>query len=323
MKKFILFLFTGLFLIFGCSKSPEKILVIYSYHPEYEWCQQEKKGIDEIFNDQDITIESFYLNTKRKTDEAWKKKVTEEAVEKIESYKPDLVIVCDDNACQLVATRYIDSKIPFVFTGINGDPEDYGMPAKNITGVIERNLIEGTIGLLKQLVPSIGSVAIITDNSTTSRAATVRFTQENFPVTLTSVYSTNDYDEWKSNLKQLNNQIDALGIYMYFTLKDENSVQNVSGEEVLQWTLENTNLPSFCFEAFSVEGGVLCGETQSGYEHGREAALMAKEILSGAKPSELAVRMPQKGTLMVNERTAKKLGITIPEDIKNKAKIIH
>jgi len=48
-----------------------------------------------------------------------------------------------------------------------------------------------------------------------------------------------------------------------------------------------------------VKNGVLCGETQSGFEQGKEAALMAKEILSGATPSNLPVRMPKKGTLMI------------------------
>ncbi len=320
---YILFISFILFSLNFCSKVPAKILVIYSYHPEYEWCQQEKRGIEDVFKDQDVTIESFYLNTKKKTDDAWKKEITDKAIEKISTFKPNLVIVCDDNACQLVATQFINKKIPFVFTGINGEPENYGMPAKNITGVLERNLIEGTIGLLQRLDPSVKSVAIITDDGTTSRAAKVRFIQENFPVTLTKVYSTNDFDEWKSDLKEINQSVDALGIYMYFTLKDENSNENLPDEEVLQWTLENTTLPSFCFEEFSVKGGVLCGETQSGFEQGKEAALMASEILSGTSPEELPLRIPKMGTMLINKKTAERLKITIPEDLKEKAKIIE
>lgn len=323
MKKIIMLFLAALFIIIGCSKSPNKILVIYSYHPEYEWCKQEKKGIDEIFKDHDITIESFYMDTKRKTDITWEKNVTAEAIEKIDSFRPDIVIVCDDNACRLVAARYIDKKLPFVFTGINDDPVKYGMPAKNITGVIERNLIEGTIGLLQQLDQSVRSVAIITDNSVTSQAAVTRFTQENFPVDLYDVFMTDNYDDWKKYVRKIHSEVDALGIYLYFTLKDPGSDESIPNERVLNWTLDNTPIPTFSFEAFSVLGGVLCGETQSGYEQGREAALMAKKILSGTKPIELTVRMPKKGTLMVNEKTAQKLGITIPEDIQDEVKIIH
>ena len=323
MKKIIIFLFIALLALMSCSKSSEKLLVIYSYHPEYEWCQQEKKGIDDVFKDQNIIIESFYMDTKRKTNKTWEKNITNDALQKIDSFKPDLVIVCDDNACRLVASQFIDKKLPFVFMGINEDPKLYGMPAKNITGVIERNLISGTIDLLKKLVPSVASIAIITDNSVTSQAAATRFTQDNFPVKLYEVYKTNNYDDWKKYVRKIQAEVDALGIYLYFTLEEAGSDVSVPDAHVLKWTLDNTTLPTFSFENFSVQGGVLCGETQSGYEQGKEAALMAKEIMSGTNPDDLPVRMPKKGTLTINEKTAKKLNIIIPEELKQKAKIIH
>lgn len=323
MKKIIIFLFIAFLAIMSCSKSPEKLLVIYSYHPEYEWCQQEKKGIDDVFKDQNIIVESFYMDTKRKTNKTWEKNITNEALQKIASFKPDLVMVCDDNACRLVATQFIDKKLPFVFMGINEDPKVYGLPAKNITGVIERNLISGTIDLLEKLVPSIESVAIITDNSVTSQAASTRFIQENFPVKLYDVYKTNNYDDWKKYVRKIQTEVDALGIYLYFTLEQSDSDESVPDAHVLKWTLDNNSLPTFSFENFSVQNGVLCGETQSGYEQGKEAAMMAKEILSGTAPDDLPVRMPKKGTLTINEKTAKKLDIIIPEELKQKAKIIH
>ena len=323
MKKIIIFLLAVLLAIMSCSKSSEKLLVIYSYHPEYEWCQQEKTGIDDVFKDKNVIIESFYMDTKRKTNKTWEKNVTNGALQKIDSFKPDLVIVCDDNACRLVATQFIDKKLPFVFTGINEDPKVYGMPAKNITGVVERKLIHGTIDLLKKLIPSVKTIAIITDNSSTSQATVGRFTQENFPVELYEVHKTNAYDDWKKYVRKIQTEVDALGIYLYFTLEEADSEESVPDAHVLKWTLENNTLPTFSFEDFSVKNGVLCGETQSGFEQGKEAALMAKEILSGATPSDLPIRMPKKGTLMINKKTADKLEIVIPEDLKQKAKIIH
>jgi len=323
MKRSIIVLFAVLLAVMGCSKSSEKLLVIYSYHPEYEWCQQEKKGINDVFKDQNVLVEAFYMDTKRITNKTWGKNITDEVLEKIDSFKPDLVMVCDDNACRLVAKQFIDKKLPFVFAGINEDPKVYGMPAKNITGVIERNLISGTIDLLKKLAPSVESIAIISDNSVTSQAAASRFTQENFSVRLYEVYKTNNYDDWKKYVRKIQTEVDALGIYLYFTLEKPDSEESVPSEHVLKWTLENNTIPTFSFEEFSVKDGVLCGETQSGYEQGKEAALMAKEILGGTNPADLPVRMPKKGTLTINEKTADKLNIVIPEELKQKAKIIH
>ena len=323
MKRSIIVLFAVLLAVMGCSKSSEKLLVIYSYHPEYEWCQQEKKGINDVFKDQNVLVETFYMDTKRITNKTWEKNITDEVLEKIDSFKPDLVMVCDDNACRLVATQFIDKKLPFVFAGINEDPKVYDLPAKNITGVIERNLISGTIDLLKKLAPSVESVAIISDNSVTSQAAASRFTQENFSVRLYEVYKTNNYDDWKKYVRKIQTEVDALGIYLYFTLEKPDSEESVPSEQVLKWTPENNTLPTFSFEEFSVKDGVLCGETQSGYEQGKEAALMAKEILRGTNPADLPVRMPKRGTLTINEKTADKLNIVIPEELKQKAKIIH
>ena len=323
MKRSIIVFIAVLLAVMSCSKSSEKLLVIYSYHPEYEWCQQEKKGIDDVFKDQNVLVEAFYMDTKRITNKTWEKNITDEALEKIDSFKPDLVMVCDDNACRLVATQFIDKKLPFVFAGINEDPKVYDLPVKNIMGVIERNLISGTIDLLKKLAPSVESVAIISDNSVTSQAAASRFTQENFSVRLYEVYKTNNYDDWKKYVRKIQTEVDALGIYLYFTLEKPDSEESVPSEQVLKWTPENNTLPTFSFEEFSVKDGVLCGETQSGYEQGKEAALMAKEILRGTNPADLPVRMPKRGTLTINEKTADKLNIVIPEELKQKAKIIH
>lgn len=45
----------------------------------------------------------------------------------------------DDNACELVGKKYINKTLPLVFCGMNGEPENYGFPAENITGVVERH----------------------------------------------------------------------------------------------------------------------------------------------------------------------------------------
>ncbi|MFC1904908.1 ABC transporter substrate-binding protein, partial [Chloroflexota bacterium] len=146
------------------------MLLVFSYHPEYSWVAEETRGVDDILKDRGVETEIFYMDTKGNTSTEWKEKVAEEAVKKIGESKPDLVIAFDDNACELVAKKYIGKSLPFVFCGMNGEPEDYGFPAQNITGVIERPQVEATVNLLKQLVPDVEKLAIITDDSPTSQA---------------------------------------------------------------------------------------------------------------------------------------------------------
>src|SRR4030043_1361314 len=172
MRKLPFIILVGVLLLFlapGCGQAGKKVLLIFSYHPEYAWVRDETRGVNEVFKDAGVETESFYLDTKTNTSAAWMEKVAGEAVKKIEEYKPDLVIVFDDNACELVAKKYIGEDLPFVFCGMNGEPEDYGFPAKNITGVIERHHLEATIALLKQLKPGVATVAIMSDDSSTSK----------------------------------------------------------------------------------------------------------------------------------------------------------
>ena len=49
-----------------------KILVVHSYHKEYKWVEDISTGITNVFEGKNLDLEFYYMDTKRKTDEAWK-----------------------------------------------------------------------------------------------------------------------------------------------------------------------------------------------------------------------------------------------------------
>ena len=324
MKKLFIIIISVLLLlpVLGCNKPSEKVLLIFSYHPEYSWVVDEARGAEDILKDRGVETEKFYLDTKRNTSAEWKEKVAEEAVKKIEEFKPDLVIVFDDNACELVAKKYIGKSLPFVFCGMNGEPEDYGFPAQNITGVIERHHLVATVDLLKRLVPDVEKLAIITDDSPTSQAFITSMKKIKPPIEISEFYATNDFDAWKAKVKELQSKVDAIGIYVYHTIKEKGGEASLLPEDVLGWTLENSKLPDFTFSDFTVSDGVLCGVTVSGYEQGRAAAEIAVRILNGEKPVDIDIECPEKGTPMVNETRAKGLNIEIKADVLKEVEIL-
>ena len=308
----------------GSAQVKEKVLLVFSYHPEYSWVIEETRDVEDVLEGKGITIEKFYLDTKRRTSAEWKKKKAEDAMKKIEEFKPDLVMVFDDNACELVAKKYIGKTLPFVFGGMNGEPGDYGFPTENITGVLERGHVNESIELLKQLVPGITKAAIITDNSPSAQAFVTRIRKTTLPIEIRGFYNTDDFDTWKVRVKELQSKVDAIGLFAYHTIKEKKGEEvSLSAEEVLKWTLENSGLPEFALFDFTVKGGALCGVTLSGYEQGRAAAEIALIILAGASPANISIKHSEKGIPMINRTRARELKINISKDLLQKVEIVY
>ena len=301
----------------------KKILLVFSYHPEYPWQMSETKGVGEVLWNKGFLIENFYMDTKRKTSLDWMKKAAEDAIEKIAEFKPDLVIVFDDNACEFVAKRYIGRTIPFVFCGMNGNPEDYGFPTENITGVIERHYVKETTTLLKRLVPDINKIAMIMDDSSTSRGLINNLKVNSLTNEISEIYTTNDFDDWKARVEELQTKVDAIGLFQYHTIKERGREESLPPEDVLRWTLENNRLPEFGLFDFTIEEGALCGVTQSGEEQGRAAAEIAVKILEGIKPKDIPIKNPKKGIPIINIKRAESLNIKIPEDVFEEVEITY
>jgi putative ABC transport system substrate-binding protein len=79
--------------------------------------------------------------------------------------------------------------------------------------------------------------------------------------------------------------------------------------------VNRARLPSICEGVEEAEAGGLLSYASSSVESFRRAAVYVDKILKGAKPSELPVEQPTKFELVVNMKTAKLLGITVPQII--------
>jgi ABC-type uncharacterized transport system substrate-binding protein len=297
----------------------KKFLLIHSYHEEYPWVQSITTGVKKALEGKNAELEIFYMDTKRHTSNEFKIKSGQLAREKIDSWKPDAVITADDNAQIFVTQYYVNKKPYFVFCGVNAEPEEYGLPASNITGVIERPQLQESLAYLDTIVKNVRKIAIMSDNEPTSVGALSFMRKEKTGREVMGYNLITDFDLWKSRVAEYNKNLDALCIYTYHTLQQSESAVSVDPSLVMQWTVENCKIPSVGFFQFAIEAGVFCGVVESGQEHGYEAAIMALALLGGADIKTLPVKKAEKGLTMINLKTARLLGISVPEEIIKRA----
>ena len=79
--------------------------------------------------------------------------------------------------------------------------------------------------------------------------------------------------------------------------------------------INNTKLPAIFGLTEQVEAGGLMSYSASTFDNFRRSAMYVDKILRGAKPGELPIEQPTKFDLVVNLKTAKAIGITVPTSL--------
>lgn len=286
-----------------------------SYHMPWEWTETQLNGFKEALKDLDIEYRVFQMDTKRNSSRQWKEEKGKEARNLIDSWKPHLVYANDDAAQEHVTRYYVNGQIPFVFSGVNAAPEVYGFPgSKNIAGALEQEHFVESVRLLREIVPGAERIAVIVDQDPMWKPVVARMKErlDRIPqVRFVSWDTIETFSAFRQKMEVLPQQADAVALIGIFGFKDE-SGKNVSHEEVLRWTAEQSRLPDFSFWKDRVLYGTLCAVTVSGYEQGLAAGKIARGILKeGRSPASFSMIPSVKGEPVINLARAKKLGIKI------------
>ncbi|MBW2029507.1 MAG: hypothetical protein JRH06_06565 [Deltaproteobacteria bacterium] len=297
-----------------------KVLHIMSYHSPWKWTDDQFNGFKYALRDLDVEYRVFQMDTKRRNSKEWMDKAGREARRLIETWRPDLVYTTDDYAQEYVTSHYINKDIPFVFSGVNGNPREYGFfGSSNITGVLEEEHFIPSVRLLKRIVPGVKKIAVIVDTGKTWEGVLKRMRQklDRLPtgMEIVSWDVIRTFEEYKQRMKDYQAKVDAIALLGIFTYKDKKG-NNVPYRKVLRWTAENSRLPDFSFWRDRISYGTLCTVTVSGYEQGLVAGRIARGILAeGRSPSSYAMEPTVKGEPVISLARARKLGIKIESSL--------
>lgn len=190
---------------------------------------------------------------------------------------------------------------------------DLKNPGGNITGVSDQTPVADTVSLIKEITPDAKTIGVLySSNEDNSKIQVAEFKaaaeEAGYTVLEYAVASSN---ELASTVEVASSKVDAL-----FTPID-NTVASAFSTVVS--VANKSKTPIFTSVEDMVEGGGIASVTLSQYDLGVATGKMTAKILDGANPADTPVQIFNEGTVVVNQKVAKELGITLSDDVINQA----
>jgi putative ABC transport system substrate-binding protein len=215
------------------------------------------------------------------------------------------------------AAKEATSTIPIVVVGV-GDAVGTGLvtnlarPGGNITGITDQatELSAKRLGLLKEAVPRATRIAVLwnaSDQAMTLRYREIERAARVLRVTVQplGVREPDDIDEALSTMTR--ERPDA-----FFMVSD--ALTTLNRKRILDFATTHRIPAMYEFSLLVRDGGLMSYGPSLDDMFGRSAVYVDK-ILKGEKPGELSLEQPTRFYLFVNLKTAKELGLTIPEPV--------
>jgi len=233
--------------------------------------------------------------------------------------KVDVIFAADPVSA--AAAKQVTAAVPIVFMTL-GDPVAGGLvaslarPGGNLTGCagMDPELAGKRLELLKQIVPRSTRVALVTNPSNPLNPTHVREAEKAATALgiRLQVVEVRDPDEFERAVAVIaKDRPDALYVL--------GSPNPFSQRARVLGLVERARLPAIWVESTWVTDGGLIGYAPNQPDMFRRGAWYVDRILRGAKPGDLPVEQPTKFELRINLKTAKALGLTIPQSLLQRA----
>jgi putative tryptophan/tyrosine transport system substrate-binding protein len=227
------------------------------------------------------------------------------------------VVVIVGNTNSALAAKAMTKTVPIVFT-TGSDPVSDGLvasfsrPGGNVTGV---TFLAGELGtkrleLLRELAPSATTIAVLTNLDSPEAVAERR-----------EVQAAAQTIKQQLILVDVSNDREIEAAFATFGQRGAGALLGGSGpflnshrERIVTLATRQALPAIYALREFVSAGGLMSYGT-SIIDAYRQTGIYAGRVLKGAKPADLPVMQPTKFELVINVKTAKALGLTIPQSI--------
>ena len=230
--------------------------------------------------------------------------------------KVDILVAAGGTAAR--AAKNATKTIPILMVGVGADPVELGLvdslarPGGNVTGftLLAVETSSKRPELLKEAVPKLARMAVLYNPAEQGNLTEVNQVQTAArPLGLTiQSWEVRGTDDFESVFAAMGKQRPD-GVYVA-----GGPLMNANERRIVGFALKS-RLPSVYDRNEAVEAGGLISYGTDRLHQYRRAATYVDKILKGTKPADLPVERPTKFELVINLKTAKQIGLTIPQSL--------
>ena len=229
------------------------------------------------------------------------------------------VLVVQNNSVARAALK-LTTTIPIILSGgtdpvVGGLVASLARPGGNVTGLtnLTRDLGVKRLELLKEILPKLARVAVLpSPTDPTGSGQAVKEMQAAAPslkiqLHILKVRSADDLvSAFEAATKA---HAGALAV-----MSDPTGQFRANQKQIIELAIKN-KLPAIYSLSMYTDAGGLMSYAASEQEMARRAAVFVDKILKGARPADLPVEQPTKFEFVINLKTAKQIGLTIPQSV--------
>ena len=284
--------------------------VVSATSPEIAWVDVFRQGLRGLgyVEGRDIRIEQRFA--------AGRPERFADLIAEMVHLKVDILVVA--SAPGALAAKRATTSIPIVFLGV-GDPVAQGVvpsfarPGGNITGLslaFGERFAGKWVELLREAVPGVSHVAAMLSSSNPANVTYRKEIQQSAKVlgVKLELFSVSDREQLDAVFKAI------IASRATAVIVAAAPLFSVHLPQLVEFAARN-RLPAMYFFREYVEAGGLMAYGPSLTDSWQRAAIYVDKILKGAKPADLPVEQPTKFELVINMKTAKALGLTIPPSL--------
>ena len=257
------------------------------------------------------TFHNFHIN--------WSSDEMPRIVDSVHTIRPTLLLTIGSSATQFAQNNFAD--IPTVFAAVmypvlSGFVESTARPGRNITGASIDVPIDVQFRYFKKIVPNLKRVGVLDTDSTASLIPTAAAVAEGLNLKLVPVKV--------SDTKELPQALDSLAAVVegIWSLADPNLFDPRSTRYILLNTARK-GIPFMGFSRHVVASGALFALDFDYKAVGRQAGEIVNRIIKGEEPQDIKVTSADVIWFHYNEKTAKHIEVTIPEELAAVAKEVY